>query len=207
MSPQELKADNYNGLSRRNWLRKAVSAATGAMLLLFVLAGCTKELQDIIKHPGGGLGSTPGTWYNLKANYRTEEGATAVGYFRPVNARGDTWYGSEIVMDIGYHLELEVHPADELGDGWQYWKTRNAQWLSLSSSGFLYREADSTQRKAWKIVDGKLYNNYWNKDKWQDYPVGARYYSFFLPVPGYYAGVGFADEYALTNCELVPFQR
>ncbi len=188
-------------LSRRNWLRNAIVAATGAVMLF--LTGCTKEVLNMLPgHGGGGLGSTPGTWYNLKANYRTLDGATAVGYFRPVgNFPSDP---STIIMDHGWHLEFDVHPANELGAGWQYWKTRDAKWLSLSYGGYLYRDEDSTKRVAWKIVDGKLYNNYWNKDKWQDYPAGAKRYRVFFYEPGYYVGVGYADEFALTNCELVP---
>jgi len=194
-------------LSRRNWYRNTAIAATCAVMLF--LTGCTKEVLDMLpkRSGGGGLGSTPVNRYRFKANYRTQEGATKVGYFAPVETKWWVTDYSEILMVSNSLLFFNVHSADELGAGWQYWKTSDGFWLSLSYAGFLYR-SDSTNRVAWKIVNGKLYNNYWKPDNWQDYPAGAKYYGGFIVndfiIEGYYVGVGYANELTLTNCELVP---
>ncbi len=98
---------------------------------------------------------------------------------------------------------IRLHPA---GDGWAYLETTDGNWLSITRSGWLYNNSDSTKRVAWKIVDGKLYNLYWNKDNWKEYPAGARrdLSDWDVERYNYYAGVGLDEKYTLTNCELVP---
>ena len=214
MSQQELKADNYNGLSRRNWIRKAAITATGAVLLLFILAGCTKERWDTIVPgpPGGGVGGTPDQWYYLQADYVDRHHQTwshpydiySTGYLGPTKT---ILYPDYVEIGGDYTDKYKLHPA---GDGWAYWETTDGHWLSITGSGWLYNNSDSTKKVAWKIVDGKLYNLYWSKENWKDYPAGARRdLSIYDPVYGtteynYFVGVGLDEKYTLTNCKLIP---
>lgn len=116
-----------------------------------------------------------------------------------------TFYPNYVEIGGDYGDKYKLHPA---GDGWAYLETTDGNWLSVTRSGWLYNNSDSTKRAAWKIVDGKLYNLYWNKDNWKEYPAGAR-----LDVDGftgrmfrwrYFVGVGLNEQYTLTNCELIP---
>jgi len=198
--PTNFSEDTLKKPGRRNWLRNAAMAATGALVLLLVLNGCTKEQWDHLKNPGGGVGGAQDTWYNLKVDYTIKKGKRAVGYLAPVGDNGGTPYYSYMRILDGPATKFRVHPAS---DGWQYLETDDGLWLTLSYGGFVYR--DSQKSVAWKIVDGKLYSDY---SRWKDYPATSDLYGGLngniFAVEGYYVGVsqGVANE--LTNCELVP---
>jgi len=77
ISPQDIKAEVLKRLSRRNWLRDAAMAATGAVILPSFLSSCTKEQWALVKSnvPGGGLGSelslTPAQLRHAAENLRS----------------------------------------------------------------------------------------------------------------------------------------
>src|SRR5215212_6766488 len=101
---------------RRNSLRNAAMAATGALVLLLVLTGCTKEQWDHLKNtpsPGGGVGATPDIWYNLKVDYTIKKGKRAVGYLAPVGYNGTTPYYSYMRILDGPSTKFRVHPASD----------------------------------------------------------------------------------------------
>ena len=205
MSPQELKADNPKSLSRRSWIRKAAITATSAVMLLFVLSGCTKEQWDdvIEKVPGGGLGSAPSGWYYLKATYKDRNGDTLVGYLGAVSqSAGSTDYDNMRMGSQPYATKFKPEAA-EAGDGWQYLETDDGWWLSARLSQWLFRSAHYN-RIAWKIVGGKLYTNYTNSvigTSWNNLPVGSIFDSGPLTTAAEYVGLGMGTP--LTNCELV----
>jgi hypothetical protein len=191
-------------LTRRSWLHNATMAATSAVMLFFVLTGCTKEQWDHLKntpHPGGGLGSGPSIWYNLKVTYKDNEGKTREGFMGPIGTGGDYFE----YMKIGGKSKFRLHPGE---NGFEYWEIDDGLWLTLSYWGWAYR-SDSSNRVGWKIVNGKLYSDY---SRWEDYPLGCEWYSSSdywdspdVP-PAYYVGVDLGDDKVLTNCELVPAQ-
>ncbi len=196
---QERNVDSAKKINRRSWLRRAVVRATSIMLLFFVLAGCTKEQRDDVigKVPGGGLGSTPDQWYNLKVRY----GIGKRGTMGAVRREGYSLYWDYMAVDRkDLHAKFKLHPTT---DGWAYWETEDGYWLSLKATGWAYRSYESN-RIEWKIVDGKLYNKYWKSD-WQNYPLGAEY-RWVSVSDAYYAGVGLGDDKVLRDCELEPVQ-
>ncbi len=185
--------------SRRNWLRNAAMAATGALVLLLVLTGCTKELQDIIKNPGGGLGGTPDKWYVLKVTYKDRNNVPQEGYMgASSHSSGQTDWDNMVIK--GYTSKFKLHPR---GDGFDDWEIDDGYWLSMRATGWAYRSYYA-QRIGWKIVDGKLYNNYWDPNKWQNYPAGSQWGEGLFTSKGYYVGVDLGADRVLTNCTLVP---
>jgi hypothetical protein len=197
INAQELKADDLKKQSRRSWLRSATAMATSAIVLLFVLSGCTKEHWDDVvgKLPDLG-GSEPGVWYNLRVTYKDEDGNTRTGYLGPVGQNAATSFWDYMRVDGG-QSKFKLHQTE---DGWAYWEIDDGNWLSLKATGWAYRSLESN-RIEWKIVDGKLYNRYWASD-WQSHPLGAAR-SSFLVSDAYYAGVDLGDDKVLTDCELV----
>jgi len=207
MHAQEPTSDDFKKPSRRSWLRYAA----GAVMLLFVLAGCTKDQLDMVKDPktgGGVLGGTRDQWYQLKFRYNNIEKGQKDGRMgRILYAQQWTNY---MEVDGGEEITLKLHPA---GDGWSYWQTGEGNWVSLTATGWVYNYSDSTKKIAWKIVDGKLYNLYWSKDNWKDYPLGSQKRVSALvynPVDGwhyeyaYFAAVEPGAGNVFTNCQLVP---
>ncbi len=204
INPQEPKVDDVKSLSRRSWLRNAAITATSAVMLLLVLNSCTKEKWDDVKGqvPGGGLGSTPDTWYRLKVTYRNENNARMPGYMGPVAENFDGrlfWDYMKIDNDHGWASKFRLHPTT---DGWAYWEIDDGYWLSLRATGWAYRSYEGN-RVEWKIVDGKLYTKYWKSD-WQNYPLGCELRGFLGEEEVYFVGVDLGDANVLTNCELVP---
>ncbi len=196
---------------RRNWLRNAAIAATSALVLIFT--GCTKEQWDNVKGhvPGGGLGSTPDIWFNLKVTYKDKDGNTSEGFMGRI-ANISTRLSIPTpqywdYMKIGGKSKFKRYPGR---DGFELWQTSDGLWLTLSYYGWAYRSSEG-DRVGWKIVDGKLYSDY---SRWKDYPLGCRwdggekYYDEFrgiyLRTPeAYYVGVDLGDDKVLTNCEFV----
>ncbi len=198
------REDVLKRLSARNWLCIAAIVLTSAFVLS--LAGCTKEQLDMVKNPkpGSGLGGTRDQLYRLHATFILQVGDIFgnihVGYLGSIKYN---LYPNYVEIGGDYADKYKLHPA---GDGWAYWETTDGNWLSITRSGWLYNNSDSTKRVAWKIVDGKLYNLYWNKDNWKEYPAGARRDLSLLDpfIYNYFAGVGLDEKYTLTNCELRP---
>ncbi len=190
--------DNFKSLSRRSWLRNVAIAATGAVMLLLVLNSCTKEQWDNVKGhvPGGGLGSTPDIWYNLKVTYKDKEGVSKVGWMAPTK---DIYWGFYDFMVIreDFKSKFRLHPGE---DGFEYLEIDDGYWLSLNYDGWAYRSNNEYNSVGWKIVDGKLYSNY---SRWEGYPLGCRWN---IKYQYYFVGVGLGDYNVLTNCELVPAQ-
>ncbi len=189
-------------LGRRNWLRNAAIMATSAVILF--LTGCTKEQWDHLKntpHPGGGLGSGPSIWYNLKVTYKDNDGKTSEGFMGPIGSSGAYFE----YMKIGGKSTFRLQPGE---NGFNYLQLNDGRWLTLSYYGWAYR-SDESDRVGWKIVDGKLYSDY---SRWKDYPLGCQLSGGSglpdaPPVPrDYYVGVNLGDDKVLTNCELVPAQ-
>jgi len=189
---------------RRNWLSNAAMAATGAVVLPSFLTGCHKDVWDKLKGPlpGGGLGSSPlpNTYYYLKLTYQSKDSDPLHrdpknGFLGPL-LYPNIAFENYIAANTNEPLAFRLHPA---GDGWAYWETDDRTWLRLTKTGWAFLSSDENNRVAWKIVDGKLYNLYWNKENWENYPAGAR----FDPSHNAYVGVGLADYLTLTNCELV----
>jgi hypothetical protein len=208
-NPTPNREDVLKRLSGRNWLHNAAIVLTSAFVLF--LAGCTKEQWYMVKNPkpGGGLGSSPEQWYKLRATYLNQDNPSPQkndyqlnGYLGPTKTID---YPNYVEIGGDYPDRYKLQPA---GDGWVYLETTEGYWLSITRSGWLYNNSDSTRKVAWKIVDGKLYNLYWNKDNWTEYPAGARMdlADFYPPYVewNYFASVGLDEKYTLTNCELVP---
>ena len=192
------KVNNVKMQGRRNFLRKGISRAATAIMLLLVLNSCTKEhIDDVIgKIPV--LGATPETWYNLKVTYKDENGKLTPGLLGPVGTNASTSFWDYMRVD-GAASKFKLHPTK---DGWAYWEINDGNWLSLKATGWAYRSLEAN-RVEWKIVDGKLYNNYWSAD-WQKYPLGAERQRILVS-DAYYAGVGLSSDKVFT-CELVPAQ-
>ncbi len=98
-------------LSRRSWLRNAAIRATSVVMLLLVLNSCTKDQWDDVtgKVPGGGLGSTPDTWYNLKVTYRDKDGKISEGFLGRIDRKQSTAYWE--YMKIGDKSKFKVQQA------------------------------------------------------------------------------------------------
>ena len=184
---------------RRNWLRNAAMAATGALMLLLVLTGCTKEQWDHLKNTptGGGLGGTQDTWYRLKVTYKDENNVAHTAYLGAAGGSYGETDWDNMVMG-GYDRKFKLYPA---GDGYDYWEISDGYWLSMRLSGWAYRSFYG-QRIGWKIVDGKLYNSYWYPENWQDHPMGADWREGVFTSKGYYMGVDLGADKVLTNCVL-----
>ena len=183
--------------SRRNWLSNAAIMATGALLLMSILTGCTKEV------PGGGVGGGSDSWYNLRAFYQFDPKTTAdTVYLAQENDwHGDPdWYWIKVTTYKSNATKFKLHRADA-GNGWQWLETNDGYWLSMTFSGSVYLSGFGN-KVAWKIINGKLYTNY---AVWNDYPLSAQYYTGFNS-PAYYVGVNWRGQYLLTGCELVPAQ-
>src|SRR5215210_5535846 len=140
---QELKADIHKRLSLRNWLRKAASAATGAVVLLLVLTGCTKEQWTHLKNtppPFGGVGgSEPSIWYNLRVTYKDEDGATKTRFMGPIDSSASNPFYA--YMQISWtRSKFKLHPTPY---GWAYWEIDDGNWLSLKATGWAYRSFES----------------------------------------------------------------
>lgn len=201
VNSQEGTTENKKLINRRSWLRGAALAAGSALVLSSLFTSCTKDHWDDIREqlPGGGLGSSPSTWYYLKVNYRNRDGGTSVGYLAPIGENATTaFYDYMKVTDYkAYASKFKLHDA---GNGWKYWEVDDGNWLSLRFNGWAYRSTEGN-RVGWKIVNNKLYTNY---SRWQDYPMGAQWRDDLLLIPfAYYVGANLGDDYVMT-CELVP---
>ncbi len=98
----------------------------------------------------------------------------------------------------GYTSKFKLHPREE---GFDDWEIDDGYWLSIRATGWAYRSYYA-QRVGWKIIDGKLYNNYW----WMRMgrlPAGCQWGEGLFTSKGYYVGMDLGDDKVLTNCELV----
>ena len=119
----------------------------------------------------------PEQWYLFQVNYAEQRS----NYFQPsgrrlngyVGAIEGTLYSDYVEISGDCAAKFKLYPA---GDGWAYWQTDAGTWLSITRSGWLFSNSDSTRKVAWKIVDGHLYNLYWDKDNWKKYPAGGKFY-------------------------------
>jgi hypothetical protein len=84
--------------------------------------------------------------------------------------------------------KFKLHPRD---DGWADWEIDDGNYLSVKATGWVYRS--SAYRTGWHVIDGKLYNNYW------DGPVGYQY-RYLNVTTAYYMGMDLPE----FTCELVP---
>ncbi|MEO6000159.1 MAG: hypothetical protein ABIN89_25195 [Chitinophagaceae bacterium] len=179
-------------LPRRNLLRNAAIKATSAVLLLSFLTGCHKETPK----PGGGVGAEPDKWYVLKVTNIDPKTPNAMGYLAGISS--DPVFSFYDYMQISASgWKFKVHPGT---NGFDYWEISDGNYLSLRYNGWAYRAYESN-KIGWKIVNGKLYNNY---DRWKDYPIGCEYRSDLDLIPAaYYVGVGLTNNNQL-NVEIVP---
>lgn len=196
--PKNTKGDTLKKQSRRNGLRSAAIKATSAVLLFFVLTGCTKkQLDDVIgKIPGGGLGSTPNPMYILRVTFDDGKGATKVSYLSYISKDPAIWFYDYMQVG-GSPMKFKLHPGP---NGFNYWEMEDGNWFSIKLNGWAYR---STQyyRVGWKIVDGRLYTDY---NWWQDYPLGVEFRSDLGFILGaYYVGANLSNNNVFT-CEMVP---
>jgi hypothetical protein len=189
-----------NKLSRRNWLRKAAFAATSAVVLPSFLTGCTDEQWEHLKSTPPPLGGAEDNWYHLKVTYKDRNDVTKEGYMGASGlSAGETDWDNMVINGYPGPSKFKLYPADE--NGFFYWEIDDGYWLSMRSSGWAYRSYEK-QRIGWKIDDGKLYNSYWNLEKWRDYPMGAQWSEGLFTSKGYYVGVDLGDDRVLTNCVL-----
>lgn len=196
-SPEQLSSVIAKTHSRRSTLRKGIFTVTSALMFLFVFNSCTKEHLEVIgKLPI--LGGQQETWYNLKVTYNDESGKSTTGYLGPIGSNASTSFYDYMRVD-GARSKFKLVPTS---DGWAYWQVDDSNWLSLKATGWVYRSLEAN-RIQWKIINGKLYNNYWSTD-WQNYPLGALRQRILVP-DAYYAGVGLAADKTFT-CELVAAQ-
>lgn len=204
--PTNISEDMLKKPGRRNWLRNAAIAVTSAVVMASFLTGCTKEQFPLPGGGhGGGVGGSPDAWYYLKGTFKDENGNTQTGYLRGEGEfRADPqWY----YMVMGVYSDPEgsakfrFHASDS-GDGWQFWEMSDGYWLSILSTGTAYRSGQGN-RTAWKIINGKLYTNYYRA--WTDQALGAQWYHTAVS-NAYYTSVNYGSEFAITNCELVPAQ-
>ncbi|MEO5889702.1 MAG: hypothetical protein ABIQ31_05580, partial [Ferruginibacter sp.] len=108
------------------------------------------------------------------------------------------WFYMQLTKSQAEASKFKMHVAIQ-SNGWNWWEISDGNWLSLTFNGFAYRSG-LDNKVAWKIVGGKLYNDYAIA---KDFPLAAAYYSFLVS-PAYYVGVNYGDQYVLTGCELVP---
>lgn len=136
------------------------------------------------------------TWYYLRAHYLSESGQDLVGYFAPVGSNRSTSFWDYIFMRSSSQGACQFKLEDTDGRGWSNWLIKaDGNHLCLKATGWFYRASYYTTRFA--IVDGKLYNDYW------DGPAGAVYRSVLVS-SGYYVGQDLGEHVALTGCELIP---
>lgn len=192
---EQLNAGHVTNQNKKNFLRRGIIRAAGAMMLLFILNSCTKEHIDEIIGKIPPLGTPAETWYNVKVSYKDESGNSKTGYLGPIGSNASTSFWDYVRVDGG-QSKFKLHPTQ---DGWAYWEINDGNWLSLKATGWVYRSLEAN-RVEWKIVDGKLYNNYWSAD-WQKYPLGAERQRILVP-DAYYAAVGLSANKTFT-CELV----
>jgi hypothetical protein len=122
-------------------------AATGALVLLLFLTGCTKEQWNHLGGhlPGGGLGGAQDTWYRLKVTYTDKNGVTQEGYMGAAShSAGQTDWDNMVIN--GYTTKFKLHPR---GDGFDDWEIDDGYWLSMRASGWAYRSYYG-QRIGWK---------------------------------------------------------
>jgi hypothetical protein len=145
---------------------------------------------------GTAVTTDPDAWYSLKAHYLSESGEDLVGYLSPLGPNATQSFWDYIVMreDIASACQFQLQDVD--ARGWAKWLIKDDGYhLCLKATGWYYRASAYTSRFA--IVDGKLYNDYW------DGPAGAVYRDILVS-SGYYVGQDLGDRVALTQCELVP---
>lgn len=179
-------------ISRKNLLCKGAIMATSAVLLLTFLTGCKKEGPA----PGGGLGVEPAKWYVLKVTNIDAKAPTRVGYLAGISTEpAFSFHDYMQISASGWKFKVVPGP-----NGFDYWQTDDGNWLSLRYNGWAYRSFENN-RIGWKIVNGKLYNNY---DRWKDYPLGCQYREDLDLIPAaYYVGVNLSND-NVFNCEIVP---
>lgn len=130
----------------------------------------------------------PNTWYYCKVNYIDDKGNSKVGYLSAVggNATISFWDYICVNDDPGYKFRPNLG-----SDGWEQWECQDGNYLSLKATGWYYR---SSAYPLWfKIVDGKLYNSYW------DGPAGS-VERRILVSDARYVGQGFPE---LAGCEFI----
>lgn len=153
--------------------------------------------------PAGNVVETnPNKWYYLKVHYVNDQGKAVTGYAYPVGANAAESFWDYVVLSAGgpgnSALKFNVSTSDN--DGWQKWiikddASNSGYHLSCKATGWLYRATAYDVR--FKIVDSKLYCNYWGG------PVGSTYRSFLVS-SGQYTGMdlpAFTCELELANVD------
>jgi hypothetical protein len=144
---------------------------------------------------GTALSADADAWYCLKANFLNESGESRVGYLSPLGPNATESFWDYIVMREGIAAACNFQLQDVDSRGWAKWLIKeDGNHLCLKATGWYYRASAYTSRFA--VVDGKLYNDYW------DGPAGAVYRSALVS-SGYYVGQDLGDGVTLTNCQLV----
>ena len=152
----------------------------------FVASGSPNPLPS-----GTVFKSDPNTWYNLKVTYTNDSGNTVVGYARSIGSNPSTsfWDYMELADTTpAGAAKFKLHPRN---DGWAEWEINDGNRLSVKRTGWVYRS--SAYHTGWAVVDGKLYNDYW------DGPVGYEHHRVLVS-DAYYMGM----EKPVFTCELVP---
>lgn len=135
-------------------------------------------------------------WHYLKVNFIDDRGKPVTGYAYPVGENASTSFWDYVVLSAGNSgngaLKFKAVTLDD--QGWQKWIIKddvsNSDYhLSCKATGWLYRASVYDVR--FRIVDGKLYCNYWSG------PVGSVYRSFLVS-SGQYTGM----ELPAFTCEL-----
>lgn len=133
------------------------------------------------------------TWYNLQATYKDNDGNTVTELMYPVSTNAATTYWD--YQTLGFSpMGAPPTKFKMWGDSAPYqWLLDNGDFLSIKDSGWIYRS--SAYPLKWQIVDGYLYNNYWQGQAGYEYEDG-------MEAGAYYMGMGLTP----FTCELVPAQ-
>ncbi|GAA0258508.1 hypothetical protein GCM10010492_69340 [Saccharothrix mutabilis subsp. mutabilis] len=136
------------------------------------------------------------TWYYFRAQFLTQDGTNAFGYFHPVGPNPSTSFWDYICMRTWLENACQFKLEDTDQRGWSKWLIRaDGNHLALKATFWYYRASAYTARFA--IVDGLLYNDY------KGGPAGA-VWDETLVTPAYYVGQDLGDRVNLTQCQLVP---
>lgn len=145
---------------------------------------------------GKALETDPDEWYHLRVSYVDDQGRAVTGYAYPVGRNATDSFWDYVILSAGNPsiraLKFKAVTLDD--QGWQKWiikddDSNSGYHLSCKATGWLYRASAYDVR--FRIVDGRLYCNYWSG------PVGSTYRSFLVS-SGQYMGM---DLPAFT-CEL-----
>jgi hypothetical protein len=138
----------------------------------------------------------PNLWYRLKARYMDYNGNDQCGYLGPVGYDNGTWADYMIMVKNEAHAsQFKMEELDS--DGWAVWRVKASNWcLCVKSSDYFYQA--SYYRIKFAVINGMLYNNYYNGAAGADY-------SQSVGVPaGYYVRLDLPVQQLLTECELEP---